>query len=156
MKINPPLRSRTDVEALRAGVVDGTIDAIASDHTPRSVDEKHTEFQEALPGAVGLETLLSVVYTEMVAPGLLTLRDAVRRLSTAPGGILGTEGGSLATGRPADLVLFDPEGTWTVDPASFRSRSGNTPFAGRTLKGNVNMTIVGGRVVYRRDGSESS
>lgn len=151
LKVNPPLRSRADVEALREGLADGTIDAIASDHTPRSVDEKNTEFQEALPGAAGLETMLSVVYTELIAPGLLTWSDAARSMSTAPGGILGTEGGSLAAGGPADLFLFDPDGTWTVDPASFRSRSANTPFAGRALKGNVAMTVVAGRVVYRRD-----
>ena len=156
LKINPPLRSRADVEALREGLADGTIDAIASDHTPRSVDEKNTEFQEALPGAAGLETMLSVVYTELIAPGLLTWRDAVLRLSAAPSGILGTEGGSLAAGNPADFILFDPDGTWTVDPASFKSRSGNTPFAGRVLKGGVTMTVVAGRVVYRCDGPESS
>lgn len=156
LKVNPPLRSRADVEGLREGLVDGTIDAIASDHTPRSVDEKNTEFQEALPGAAGLETMLSVVYTELIAPGLLTLSDAVRNMSTAPGGILGTAGGSLAAGSPADLLLFDPEGTWTVDPASFRSRSGNTPFAGCALKGNVTMTVVGGRVVYWCGDAESS
>ena len=150
LKVNPPLRSLADVEALREGLADGTIDAIASDHTPRSVDEKNTEFQEALPGAAGLETMLSVVYTELVAPGLLTWSDAVRTMSTAPGGILGVEGGSLAAGSPADLFLFDPDGTWAVDPASFRSRSANTPFAGRALKGNVAMTVVAGRVVYRR------
>ncbi len=156
LKINPPLRSRADVEALREGLADGTIDAIASDHTPRSVDEKNTEFEEALPGAAGLETMLSVVYTELIAPGLMTWRDAVLRLSTAPSGILGMEGGSLAAGSAADFFLFDPEGTWTVDPASFKSRSGNTPFAGCVLKGNVTMTIVGGRVVYRCDVPESS
>ncbi len=156
LKINPPLRSRADVDALREGLADGTIDAVASDHTPRSVDEKNTEFQEALPGAVGLETMLSVVHTELIAPGLLTWRDAVLRLSTAPSGILGTEGGSLAVGSPADLFLFDPEGTWTVDPASFKSRSGNTPFAGCVLKGSVTMTVVGGRIVYRCDVPESS
>ena len=156
LKVNPPLRSRADVEALREGVADGTIDAIASDHTPRSVDEKNTEFQEALPGAAGLETMLSVVYTELIAPGLLTWSGAVRNMSAAPCGILGTEGGGLAAGSPADLVLFDPDGTWTVDPASFRSRSGNTPFAGRALKGNVAMTVVCGRVVHRSDVPESS
>ena len=156
LKVNPPLRTRADVEALREGLADGTIDAVASDHTPRSVDEKNTEFQEALPGAAGLETMLSVVYTELIAPGLLTWSDAVLRLSTAPSGILGTEGGSLASGSPADFILFDPDGTWTVDPASFRSRSGNTPFAGRVLQGGVTMTVVAGRVVYRCDEPESS
>ena len=151
LKLNPPLRSRADVEALRDGLADGTIDAIASDHTPRSVDEKNTEFQEALPGATGLETMLSVVHTELIAPGRLAWSDAVRNLSTAPSGILGIEGGSLGIGSPADLFLFDPDGTWTVDPASLKSGSANTPFAGRELKGRVTMTIVGGRVVYRRE-----
>lgn len=156
LKTNPPLRTRPDVEALRGGLVDGTIDAIASDHTPRSVDEKNTEFQEALPGALGLETMLSVVFTELVAPGRLTLNDAVKVLSTAPAGILGVDGGNLSVGSPADFFLFDPDGTWTVDPASFRSRSGNTPFAGRALNGIVTRTIVDGRVRYRREDPESS
>ena len=156
LKTNPPLRSKADAEALREGLADGTIDAVASDHTPRSVDEKNTEFQEALPGAAGLETTLSVVFTEMVGPGLLTLNDAVRAMSASPAGILGVEGGSLASGGPADLTLFDPDGTWTVDPASFKSRAANTPFAGRTLKGSVVRTLVGGRTSYRRDGPDSS
>ena len=156
LKTNPPLRTRPDVEALRTGLVDGTIDAIASDHTPRSVDEKNTEFQEALPGAVGLETMLSVVFTELVVPGHLTLSDVVKVLSTAPAGILGVEGGNLAAGSPADFFLFDPDGTWTVDPASFRSRSGNTPFAGRAVSGVVTRTVVDGRVSYQREDPESS
>ncbi len=155
LKVNPPLRNKADVEALRAGLADGTIDAVASGHTPRSVDEKNTEFQEALPGATGLETMLAVMYTELVSPGLLTLGDAVTALSTTPAGILGVEGGSLASGSPADLLLFDPDGTWTVDPASFRSRSANSPFTGRALEGCVSMTIAAGRVSYRRDGPES-
>ena len=155
LKTNPPLRSKADVEALRAGLADGTIDAVASDHTPRSVDEKNTEFQEALPGATGLETMLAVVYTELVRPGLLSLGDAIKALSASPAGILGVEGGSLASGGPADLFLFDPDGTWTVDPASFRSRSANSPFTGRALEGCVTMTIAGGRVSYRRDAPES-
>lgn len=154
-KINPPLRSKADVEALRAGLADGTIDAVASDHTPRSVDEKHTEFQEALPGATGLETMLAVVFTDLVRSGLLTLGDAVKAMSTSPSGILGVEGGNLASGGPADLLLFDPDGTWTVDPASFRSRSVNSPFTGRALEGRVTMTIFGGRVSYRRAAPES-
>ena len=156
LKTNPPLRSKADAEALREGLADGTIDAVASDHTPRSVDEKNTEFQEALPGAAGLETTLSVVFTEMVGPGLLTLNDAVRAMSASPAGILGVEGGSLASGGPADLTLFDPDGTWTVDPASFKSRAANTPFAGRTLKGSVVRTLVGGRTSYRLDGPDST
>ena len=102
------------MDALRAGLADGTIDAVASGHTPRSVDEKTTEFQEAVPGATGLETMLAVVFTELVRPGLLTLGDAVKTLSASPAGILGVEGGSLVSGGPADLLLFDPDGTWTV------------------------------------------
>jgi dihydroorotase len=100
--------------------------------------------------------MLSVVFTELVAPGRLTLNDAVKVLSTAPAGILGVDGGNLSVGSPADFFLFDPDGTWTVDPASFRSRSGNTPFAGRALNGIVTRTIVDGRVRYRREDPESS
>ncbi len=156
LKTNPPLRSKADVEGLREGLADGTIDVVASDHTPRSVDEKNTEFQEALPGVTGLETMLAVVFTELVASGHLTLSDAVKTMSTTPAGILGVEGGILAAGGPADLILFDPDGTWTVEPASFKSRSANTPFAGRVLKGSVTMTLVGGRVSYRCGDPESS
>ena len=155
LKVNPPLRSKADVEALRAGLADGTIDAVASGHTPRSVDEKNAAFQEALPGATGLETMLAVVYTELVRPGLLTLGEALKAMSSSPAGILGVEGGSLASGGPADLLLFDPDGTWTVDRASFRSRASNSPFTGRALEGCVTMTIVGGRVSYRRDMPDS-
>ncbi len=156
LKTNPPLRSKADAEALREGLADGTIDAIASDHTPRSLDEKNTEFQEALAGVTGLETALAVVFSEIVGSGQMPLMDAVRAMSASPAGILGVEGGGLSPGGPADLVLFDPDGTWTVDPASFKSRSANTPFAGRTLKGSVILTIVGGRVSFRRDDDESS
>ncbi len=156
LKVNPPLRSESDVEALREGLADGTIDAIASDHTPRSVDEKNTEFQEALSGASGLETMLAVVFNDLVAPGILTAGDAVKAMSTTPAEILGVGGGNLAAGSPADLCLFDPDGSWKVDPASFRSRSANTPFADRNLTGRVVRTIVGGRTSYQRDDPESS
>ena len=115
LKTNPPLRSKADVDALREGLADGTIDAIASDHTPRSVDEKNTEFQEALSGATGLETMLAVVFTEMVGPGLLTLNDAVRAMSTSPAGILGIEGGSLSSGCTprAELSPSSSNPGWT-------------------------------------------
>ena len=95
--------------------------------------------------------MLVVVFSELVRPGLLTLGDAVKAMSSSPTGILGVKGGSLASGGPADLLLYDPDGTWTVDPASFRSRSANSPFTGRALEGCVAMTIVDGRVRYRRD-----
>lgn len=156
LKTNPPLRNRSDIEALRYGLADGTIDAIASDHTPRSVDEKNMEFQEALPGALGLETMLSAVYTELVVPGHLTISEAVNVLSTAPAEILGVDGGHLEVGCPADFVLFDPDSTWTVDPASFNSKSRNTPFAGHQLKGRVTKTIVDGRIRYQCGENKSS
>lgn len=156
LKTNPPLRSDSDIEALREGLSDGTINAIASDHTPRSVDEKNTDFQEALPGVLGFETMLSAVYTELVTPGHLTMLDVVKALSTAPAEILGVEGGVLEVGCPADFVLFEPDTTWTVDPTVFNSKSRNTPFTGRQLKGRVTKTIVDGRIRYRCGQLESS
>ena len=148
LKVTPPLRSQRDFEALREGLLDGTIDAIASDHTPRSVDEKKVEFQEALPGALGLETMLSFIFTELVEPGQLSISSAIKALSTGPAKILGVEGGLLSAGNPADFLIFDPNSTWLVDADSLKSKSNNTPLAGRTLKGFVTRTVVGGKTSY--------
>ncbi len=148
-KMNPPLREARDVEALRAGLADGTIDCIATDHAPHHYDAKEQEFDNAPFGVVGLETALGVAITELVEPGTLTLPDLVRRLATRPAEIANLAAGTLAPGAPADVVVFDPAATWTVDPARFFSKSRNTPFAGRTLKGAVRWTLVAGRVVHR-------
>lgn len=150
-KVNPPLRVKTDVEAVRAGLADGTIDAIATDHAPHPPENKEREWSAAPCGMLGLETALAVTLTELVQPGVLTLSEAVAALSTRPAcsrDIVG-HGGPIAPGMPANLVLFDPDERWTVDGHRSHSRSRNTPFAGRELQGRVHHTLLRGRFTVR-------
>ncbi len=147
-KMNPPLRAEADRLAVRQGLVDGVLECVATDHAPHHYEEKEREFDDAPFGIVGLETALAVCIGELVAPGDLTLFDLIDRMSTAPARLMGIEGGTLRPGSRADLVLFDPGETWTVDPARFRSKSRNTPFAGREVAGRVKRTLVGGRTRY--------
>lgn len=145
-KVNPPLRSEDHRVAVIAGLADGTIDAIATDHAPHATHEKDIEFQYAPPGIVGLETALALTLSELVATGHLSLPDAIDRLSCAPARILGLgEQGSLAEGRPANIVVFDPGAAWEVDPARFHSLSRNTPFGGRKVTGKVVHTFFNGK-----------
>jgi dihydroorotase len=148
LKVNPPLRTAEDREALRAGLADGTIDAVATDHAPHAVEEKEVEFDQAPPGTIGLETALAAVLTHLVEPGALPLARAIEALSTAPARVLGAgeHGGPIEPGRPAHLVLFDPEATWVVE-APFASRSRNCAFLGSTLRGRVVHTVYGGTLV---------
>jgi dihydroorotase len=147
-KMNPPLRSRRDAEAVLEAVVDGTIDCIATDHAPHAQSEKEGEFDHAAFGIVGLETAVSLLLDRLVRPGLLPLGTLVSRLSRDPARLLGLPGGSLTPGAPADLTLLDPAAEWTVDPGRFASKSRNTPFAGWTLTGRPWRTIVGGRIAW--------
>jgi len=147
-KMNPPLREQADVDAIREGLKDGTIDVIASDHAPHHYDAKEREFDDAPFGIVGLETALGLAITELVRGHGLTLAELVARMSTEPARVFGLPGGTLAVGSPADVTVFDPEARWSVDPARFRSKSRNTPFTARELYGTVERTIVGGRVAY--------
>ncbi|MCZ6506548.1 MAG: dihydroorotase [Acidobacteria bacterium] len=146
-KMNPPLRSESDRQALIAGLIDGTIDAIASDHAPHHADEKDVEFSLAPFGIVGLETNLSLCYDRLVRTGLIDLSRLVELFSSGPARLLGVPGGTLAVGSPADVTLFDPAAELTVQPKDFRSKSSNTPFAGWTLRGRPVGTIVGGQAV---------
>lgn len=146
-KVAPPLRSAADVLACRAGLVDGTIDAIATDHAPHAVHEKDLEFTEAPPGMIGFETAFPVVL-DLVRGGELSPLELMRRLSTNPAKIFNLPGGSLAIGAPADVVVLDPEVRWTYDPAKGYSKSRNSPWAGQTLTGRAIATIVAGRLVY--------
>ncbi|MGH2735096.1 MAG: dihydroorotase [Actinomycetota bacterium] len=150
-KVNPPLRTADDVRAIIAGLADGTIDAIATDHAPHAREEKDQEFTYAPPGMLGLETALGLALTELLEPGHVTLLEAMRLMSAGPARILGLDrqGGPVESGRPANLVIFDPSATWKVDPEAFHSKSRNTPFAGRTLTGKVLHTIFEGRVTVR-------
>lgn len=144
-KMNPPLRTREDVEAVAEAVADGTIDAIASDHAPHTVEEKEQELAACPNGVVGLETTLGVILTLTRIP----FERAIQAMTTGPAQILGLRSkGRLEPGADADLTLIDPEATWTVDPAGFRSRGRSTPFEGMTLRGRVRHVLVGGRVCF--------
>lgn len=149
-KVNPPLRSEHDVQALRAGLADGTIDVIATDHAPHAVEEKNVEFDLAPFGLVGLETAVGLVWTELVHTGILTPLQAIAKLSQNPACILGLDRGTLTKGSVADITVIDPEMEETVDPKSFVSNGKNTPFTGRRLKGLPVMTILAGEVRYQR------
>lgn len=150
-KMNPPLRTWSDVQAIKEGLRDGTIDVIATDHAPHATQEKQLGFTEAPFGIVGLETALSLTLG-LVEEGVLTLERAVEALSGAPARAFSLNKGTLAVGADADVVIFDPHDQWQVDPTKFKSKSRNTPFAGWKVKGRVLTTIVGGRVVFEAPG----
>jgi dihydroorotase len=150
-KMSPPLRTEADVVALRDAVRDGTIDVVATDHAPHHYDEKEREFADAPNGIVGFETALGVMVTTLVEPGIIDLPVLVERMAVAPARVFGLSGGTLRAGSPADVTVFDPGEAWAVDPTRFRSKGRNTPWAGHHLHGRAHYTIVGGRVVHRRD-----
>ncbi|MDH3206799.1 MAG: dihydroorotase [Gemmatimonadota bacterium] len=147
-KMNPPLRSPEDMEAVRAGLADGSLDTIATDHAPHHYDEKEAAFADAPNGIVGLETALGVILTRVVKEGVIDLPTMVDRMSCAPARAFRLPGGTLAVGSPADVTVFDPNERWTVDATKFRSKSRNTPFGGWELEGRPRLTVVGGRVVF--------
>ena len=149
-KMNPPLREASDLTAVVAGLADGTIDAIATDHAPHHADEKAVDFDSAPFGIVGLETAVSVVHDRFVARGRLPLDRFVSLFSAGPARVFGLPGGTLAPGSPADVTLFDPAARWKVDPHQFVSKGRSTPFAGWELAGAPAATIVGGSVVWQR------
>ncbi len=147
VKMNPPLRSEADRQALLAGLADGTVDAIASDHAPHHADEKDVEFSVAPFGIVGLETTLSLCLDRLVRPGIIDLSRLIELLSTAPARILKVPGGSLAPGSPGDVTLFHPTKPIRINADRFRSKARNTPFHSWNLRGRAVRTIVGGRAV---------
>jgi dihydroorotase len=147
-RMAPPLRTKRDTEALLEGLADGTIDCVATDHAPHALSEKEGEFDRAANGIVGLETAVALLLDRLVRPGLLPVATLVSRLSRDPARLLRLPGGALGVGAPADITLIDPDATVTIDPARFRSRSRNTPFAGWTATGRPWKTIVGGSVVW--------
>jgi len=144
-KMNPPLRTAADVAAIKQGLKDGTIDVIVTDHAPHSMDEKAGEFDYAPFGIVGLETSLGLTLT-LVSEGVLSLSEAIGKLSAKPAAVLKIDKGTLALGSDADITIIDPDLTWTVDSTQFKSRSRNTPFNGWKLKGKAVQTIVGGKL----------
>ena len=147
-KMNPPLRTKEDVEALKAGLAADIMDVIATDHAPHAAEEKAKSIADAPFGIVGLETAAALTYTELVKPGVLTIMQMAEKMSYNPAKVLGLNKGVVAEDAPADLVIFDPKETWIVDPADFMSKGKNTPFTGKTLTGKVKMTIVDGEIAY--------
>jgi dihydroorotase len=152
-KMNPPLREAEDREAIRQGLKEGVLDVIASDHAPHHYDAKEREFDDAPNGILGLETSLGLAISELVDSGLLGLPELILRMSTEPARIFNLPGGTLAVGAPADVVVLDPARPWSVRPETFFSKSRNTPFGGRRLRGQADYTVVRGRVVFERDGA---
>jgi dihydroorotase len=150
-KMNPPLRTAADVSALQEAVKDGTIDVIATDHAPHHYDEKEREFADAPNGIVGLETALAVNLTWLVHRGVIDVNTLVERMACAPARLFRLPGGTLKRGAAADVTVFDADVPWTVDPTRFRSKGRNTPYAGHTLRGRVELTLVDGRVIHRRE-----
>jgi dihydroorotase len=146
-KMNPPLRSAADVAAVREGLADGTLDAIATDHAPHSAVEKDLEFDAALNGIVGLETAFPVCL-ELVRRGVLSERRLVEALTSGPARAFGLQAGTLARGAAADVAVLDPAAEWLVDPSRLHSKSRNTPWKGKRLAGRCVFTIVGGRIVH--------
>ncbi len=147
-KMNPPLRTREDMEALRKGLVDGILDVIATDHAPHSVEEKAQSITKAPFGIVGLETALALSYSELVKPGLISMADMAAKLSYNPAKILGIDRGVLAEGKVADLVIVNTTEEYAIDVDKFLSKGKNTPYHGRKVNGKVLMTVIGGEVAY--------
>ncbi len=147
-KMNPPLRTKEDVEALKEGLRDGTMEVISTDHAPHTFSEKNVSMKKAPFGIVGLETAASLTYTELVLGGYLTPMQMAEKMSYNPAKIIGIEKGDISEGKPADIVIFNPEKTYTIDKNKFAGKGKNTPFHGRTVTGEVVFTIVDGCVVY--------
>ena len=147
-RVNPPLRTQADVEGIRAGLMDGTIDAIVTDHAPHTAEEKSKPLPDAPSGMVGLETSLALALTGLYHTGLLPLSRVLALMSASPAALLGLDKGTLSLGRDADLVLFDPDQEWTIDKNQFVSKGRNTPFHGRAVRGKVKYTISRGNIIY--------
>ncbi len=147
-KMNPPLRTKRDVEMLKEGLRDGVMDVIATDHAPHTFEEKNTSMKKAPFGIVGLETAACLTYSELVLGGYLTPMQMAEKMSYNPAKIIGIEKGDISEGKTADIVIFDPEKTYTIDKNKFASKGRNTPFHGRKVTGKVMYTIVDGAVVY--------
>ena len=146
-KMNPPLRTSDDVEAIKEGLKDGTIDCIVTDHAPHHIDEKNCEFALALNGIVGFETSLGLGIQYLVKSGVLTLNELIEKMAVNPSRILRINKGSLSIDADADITRFDPSKEWTVDISKFQSKSKNSPFDGFTLCGKPEYVIVGGKIV---------
>ena len=149
-KMNPPLRTKEDVEALKAGLRDDIMDVISTDHAPHSAEEKNAPMEKAPFGIVGLETAACLTYTELVAKGYLTPMQMAAKMSYNPAKVIGIDKGDITPGKVADIVIFDPNESYTIDKNEFKSMGKNTPFHGYQVIGRVRMTLTGGKVVYER------
>lgn len=154
-KVNPPLRTEEDRMAVIEGIKDGTLDIIATDHAPHTAEEKKKELIKAPSGMVGLETALSLAITNLVAPGYISIPELIKCMSYNPARLYGLKAGSIEIGAPADIVIFNPEETWTLREEALHSKSKNSPFIGMTLKGRVKYTVSNGKVVYSKDMQET-
>jgi dihydroorotase len=148
LRVNPPLRTEKDRRAIIAGLANGTLDCIATDHAPHSVEEKDNEFDKAPPGMIGLETALGLIGKILVGGDFLDWPHALALITCNPARIIKIPGGTLAPGAPADITVFDPEEEWVVEPERFFSQSRNSPFAGWALRGRVKLTVCKGKVTH--------
>ena len=151
-KMSPPLRTQADVRAILAGLRDGTLDVIATDHAPHAPEKKMRELDQAPNGIVGLETLIPLCVRALIEPGVLTWPQLIRKLTIEPARVLSIDRGSLKPGAIADVTVIDPDVSWTIDPTKFRSKSRNSPFAGWEVRGWADTVLVGGKVKFRREG----
>lgn len=149
-KMNPPLRSRRDLEVIRQALKDNTIEVIATDHAPHHIDDKNCEFEKAANGIIGLETSFALSYTELVESGLISLNDMVAKMTANPARVLGSDKGQLRVGSAADIAIADIDNKYTIDVNTMVSKAKNTPFGGREVKGKVLYTICGGEVVVEK------
>lgn len=149
-KMNPPLRTIKDKEAIIRGLKDNTLNIIATDHAPHHIEEKNLEFNKAPFGIVGLETSFAVSYTALVDTGVLTPIELIEKMSTNPAKVLGIDKGTLAVGTKADITIIDPEKEYVINPDDFASKASNTPFGGKKVKGSIEYTIVNGKIVYQQ------
>lgn len=146
-KMNPPLRSRKDMEVIRQALKDNIIEVIATDHAPHHIDDKNCEFEKAANGIIGLETSFALSYTELVESGLISLNEMVAKMTCNPADVLGTDKGQIAVGAEADIAIADIDNSYTIDVSTMASKAKNTPFGGREVKGKILYTICGGEVV---------
>ena len=153
-KMNPPLRTAADRDALIEGLRDGSIDCIATDHAPHSATDKNKGMLDAPFGIVGLETAAALTYSELVLKDVLTPLQMAEKMSYNPAKVLRLDAGTITEGKDADLVIFDPKASYTIDKNTFVSKSKNTPFHGRKVTGRVDATIIGGDVVYQFESEE--
>jgi len=149
-KMNPPLRTKEDVEAMKMALKEGIIDVIATDHAPHHYDEKNVEFDKAPFGIVGLETSFALSYTHLVKTNILTALELIDKMSAKPAKILGIDKGSIEVGKAADITIIDIERVYNIDPATFVSKGKNTPFTGMTVYGEISYTLVNGNIIYQK------